>query len=105
MESFPAYGTWKHATRCVDVEKAEATKPSDIDMIMVGIKALEPVTEKDNAAFDGRELGGVARETSFFDSSCASKQPTKACCCRDERLPEIHVGGVDSEAVLGEGEI
>ena len=67
MESFPAYGTWKHATRCVDVEKAEATKPSDIAMIMVGIEALEPVADANNAAFDGRELGGVARESLFLD--------------------------------------
>ena len=76
-ELFPKFGTWVHATRCVDVERADATKKSDIAMIMngpaeltegkvPGIKQLGPVEDKDNPAFygvDGRcnALAGVAR--------------------------------------------
>jgi hypothetical protein len=76
-ELFPKYGTWIHAKRCVDVERAEATKKSDIAMIMngpavltegkvPGIKQLEAVEDKQNPVFygiDGRStaLAGVAR--------------------------------------------
>ena len=63
-ERFPAYGTWQHASRCVDVERAQATKREDIAMIMdspSGIRQLPPVIDPNNPAFRGSALRGVAR--------------------------------------------